>query len=164
MRNYLDTYETVSVDTERERERSVRHFTTLALAQGIYFAITGIWPLVSRPTFEAITGPKVDFWLVRTVGALVTVIGGVLILAGRRKNPAPEIVTLGAGSAGALALIDGYYSLRGRISKVYLADALLEVVFLVLWGRHTQALRNGSDQANDQHHDEEGAAIFQSSQ
>jgi len=33
-------------------------------------------------SFEAITGPKADKWVVRTVAVLVTVIGGVLVAAG----------------------------------------------------------------------------------
>jgi len=54
----------------------------LTIAQGAYFAATGVWPLVHMRSFEAITGPKADKRLVRTVGVLVTVIGGVLVAAG----------------------------------------------------------------------------------
>ena len=42
----------------------------LAIAQGAYFLGTGVWPLVLMPSFESVTGPKVDKWLVRTVGVL----------------------------------------------------------------------------------------------
>ena len=39
--------------------------------QGGYYLIMGAWPLVSLETFEMVTGPKTDHWLVQTVGALV---------------------------------------------------------------------------------------------
>jgi len=33
---------------------------TIALAQGLYFAGTGIWPLVHMRSFEAVTGRKTE--------------------------------------------------------------------------------------------------------
>ena len=48
---------------------------TLA-AQGVYYVATGAAPFVSRRAFEAVTGPKREWWLVQTVGGLVTAIGG----------------------------------------------------------------------------------------
>jgi hypothetical protein len=32
----------------------------LALLQGLYFVITGVWPILSIRTFMMITGPKTD--------------------------------------------------------------------------------------------------------
>ena len=55
----------------------------------IFYIVTGVWPIVSMRSFEAITGPKVDRWLVKTVGALVAVIGCALALASRRRQLAP---------------------------------------------------------------------------
>src|SRR4051812_29613647 len=100
-----------------------RFFVSLAASQGTYYVVTGLWPLVSMRSFEAVSGPKVDDWLVNTVGGLVTVIGSVVFLAGLRRSSAPEVPLLAAGSAAALAGIDIYYVARGRISRVYLADA-----------------------------------------
>jgi hypothetical protein len=109
----------------------------LALVQGAYFLLTGIWPILHRPSFEAVTGPKTDFWLVRTVGSLIAVIGAVLVLTGLRDKSTAETVTLGAGSAAALLAVDVNYVARGRISPVYLLDAALEVALLLLWGLAT---------------------------
>ncbi|HEX6408029.1 MAG TPA: hypothetical protein VFZ90_12680 [Gemmatimonadales bacterium] len=69
----------------------------------------------------------------RTVGVLVTVIGAVLLLAGRRRRVTDEIVLLAVGSALGLAAIDVIYAVSGRISAVYLADALVEVGLALLW-------------------------------
>jgi hypothetical protein len=36
--------------------------TRLALlGQGVYYPVTGIWPILDRRSFEQVTGPKVDF-------------------------------------------------------------------------------------------------------
>jgi hypothetical protein len=105
----------------------------VALVQGGFYAATGVWALVDLDSFMAVTGPKVDHWLVKTVGALVTVIGGVLLAAARSRRVTAEIVLLGAGSALALAAIDVVYVSLGRISSIYLLDAFAEVGLAVAW-------------------------------
>jgi len=106
----------------------------LALGQGAFYVLTGLWAVVDIHSFEAVTGPKTDDWLVKTVGVLVTVIGGVLILAARRERITPEIAVLAAGSALGLAGIDLVYALSGVISPIYLLDAAAEIGLAALWG------------------------------
>jgi hypothetical protein len=106
-----------------------------AIAQGLYYVITGVWPLLSMRSFEAVTGPKVDTWLVKTVGLLLTVIGLVEASAGVRRTLAPEVSLLGVGSAAALATVDIVYVRIGRISKVFLLDALAELLLIAAWTR-----------------------------
>jgi hypothetical protein len=110
-----------------------RAFRGLAIAQGAVYVATGLWPLVSMKTFLAATGPKRDLWLVKTVGLLVTVIGGVVALAGVRGRRTPEIPLLGGGSAAALAGIDLVYGGSGRIPRRYLLDAAMELAFAGGW-------------------------------
>jgi hypothetical protein len=100
--------------------------------QSAYYLVTGIWPLVSLRTFERITGPKIDDWLVRTVGVLAATIGAVIGLrsVGARSEPDP---LLGVGSALAFAAVDTRYATTGRISKIYLADAAVELVIAAAW-------------------------------
>jgi len=105
----------------------------LAMAQGAYYAATGIWALVDIDSFQVVTGPKVDQWLVKTVGVLVTVMGGVLGLAGWRRRVTPEVRLLGIGGALGLAGIDLYYVARGRIARIYLADAAAELALAAAW-------------------------------
>jgi hypothetical protein len=108
----------------------------LALFQGGYFLFTGIWPLVSRRTFEAVTGPKKDFWLAQTVGVLVACVGSVLVLTGKRDPVGEDARWLAASSAAGLAAIDILYAARGRISKVYLGDAAIELALVSAWIAH----------------------------
>lgn len=103
----------------------------VVMTQGVYYLITGLWPLVSMSTFEAVTGPKAEDWLVHTVGVLAAAIGVTLLVAARRPTPSLETVTLAAGTAVAFAGIDLVYALRGTIRQVYLADAAVEAFFLV---------------------------------
>ena len=100
------------------------------LVQGGYYVGTGILPFVSRRAFEAATGPKREWWLVQTVGALVTVIGGVLLSGASRHSDSRELIGLAAGSATALAAIDVVYVARRRISPRYLVDAAVQAGLL----------------------------------
>ena len=105
----------------------------LALIQGGFYLATGLWPLLDIVSFQVVTGPKTDLWLVKTVGVLVTVIGAVLLLAWRSRRITPELVVLAVGSALGLACIDVIYALSGRISAVYLADAVAELGLALVW-------------------------------
>jgi hypothetical protein len=116
----------------------------LAVAQGAYYAATGVWSLVHLRSFEAVTGPKADDWLVKTVGVLVTAIGGALARAGLRRRTAPDLVLLAAGSAVGLLGIDVWYAARGRISRVYLLDAVGEAALLAAWAAVSATAPAGS--------------------
>ena len=116
-----------------ERSGTTGLFAYLSLAQGLYYVVTALWALFSVGTFQKVTGPKTDVWLVKTVGVLVAAIGGALGVAGYRRTETPEIGLLGAGSAGGLAGIDAYYTAKGRVSPVYALDGLAETVFLGCW-------------------------------
>ncbi len=104
-----------------------------AVVQGLYYLATGLWPLLSLQTFMRVTGPKTDGWLVRTVGLLVGVSGLALLLAAWSHRVTPEMILLGIGQAVALATIDVVYAVRGRISKIYLLDAVAEAVLVAGW-------------------------------
>jgi hypothetical protein len=108
-------------------------FAWPALAQGLYFAATGLWSLTGIQSFQKVTGPKTDLWLVRTVGTLVLVIGAVLLLAAGRRVASAEVAALGLGSAVGLTAVDVVYVGKKRISRIYLLDAALEILFVVGW-------------------------------
>jgi hypothetical protein len=99
--------------------------------QAVYYVLAGLWPLAHMASFEAVTGPKVDDWLVRMVGLLTVVIGTVLALGLRARRVTPEIALLAAGAAASYAAIDFTYALGERIRDIYLLDGVVEVVFVV---------------------------------
>ena len=58
----------------------------MAVAQGAFYLATGLWPVLHLRSFEAVTGPKADGWLVKTVGGLIGVVGGALLSAGLHRR------------------------------------------------------------------------------
>jgi hypothetical protein len=115
---------------------------SLAAAQSGYYLVTGALPFVSMRAFEAVTGPKRDHWLVRTVGLLALGFGGVLARDAARRRPDPVV-----GIAGAVpfAVASLWYGGTGRISRIYLLDGALEAAFVAAWlleGRGARASVN----------------------
>jgi len=108
---------------------------SLARAQANFYLISGAWPLLSRRTFEKLTGPKQDFWLAQTVGALIVVTGATLIAAAedQRTLNSTAVRTLAIGSALSLAAVDVVFVARRRISPIYLADAAAELALAAGW-------------------------------
>ena len=95
-------------------------------AQGVYYVATGVWPVLDLRSFEAVTGPKQDDWLVRTFGLLIAVVGVELVHR-------PHSAWLGAGAAAALGAAETVFVAKGRISPVYLLDAMLGACFVGGW-------------------------------
>jgi hypothetical protein len=116
-------------------------FTMLCTLQGLYYLLTGIWPLLGLDSFEAVTGKKYDDWLVKTVACLVLIDGAVFLLAAWRRSTAPEVTLLAVGSAIMLTLVDIVYVSERTISAVYLLDAVLEIGLVIGWMRYLMAER-----------------------
>ena len=102
------------------------------LAQGLYYLLLGLWPLVSLSTYQHVTGHVGDLPLAEVVGVLMLVIGGTLCLAAYRKQGSPEVLFLAFASAGGLVLLDIHFLSRG-LSLVYLFDAAIEVGLVLFW-------------------------------
>lgn len=113
----------------------------MPLAHALYLVPPSLVALFSRPIFEAISGRKVDYWLVRTVASLLTVVGVAVGRAGTQDRVTPEIAATAIGSSAALAAIDVVYVGKRRISPVYLLDALGNLLCIAGW---TAALARGA--------------------
>ena len=110
--------------------------TPVAASQSVYYLLTGVWPLLHRRSFERVTGPKVDFWLVEAVGVTVAAIGLGLARAVGGGGPVPrELRSVAVAAAAGLGALDAVYVARRRISPVYLLDAAIEAAFLWGWLR-----------------------------
>jgi hypothetical protein len=103
--------------------------------QAAYYAATGAAPFVSRRAFEAVTGPKADWWLVQTVGLLSVAIGTTLALASRRGRLTPELRLLAGASAASFLAVDVVHVARARLRWTYLIDAAAQAWFLRAAGR-----------------------------
>lgn len=105
----------------------------LTLTQGAYFTITGLWPLFSIRTFQLVTGPKTDKWLVQMVGLLAASIGIPLLYFAIMGGVHPHLAWVAVLSAISFLAIDVFYFKRGVIGKIYLLDAVIEALFLIAW-------------------------------
>lgn len=97
-------------------------------AQAAYYAATAVWPLVHMRSFEFVSGPKTDRWLVRTVGLLLGATAASLWAGAPEERLSSSV--LAAGAAASLAAIDVVYVARRRIRPVYLLDAAAEAAIL----------------------------------
>lgn len=106
---------------------------TVARAHGAANLVGGLWPLLHLRSFEAVFGPKVDRWLVKTVAGLLVINGATLLATGSTPESIAQARRLGIGTAAVLTLIDLSYAPSGRISKMHLADAAVEIGWIVAW-------------------------------
>ena len=105
----------------------------LAGAHAGYLIATGIWPIAHRRSFERVTGPKHDFWLVRVVGGLVAVAGIALGVAVARDRRSPEIQAVAGGSALVFSVADVWAGKNQ--SRIYFADLAPQALFAPAWFR-----------------------------
>ncbi|MDB4957004.1 MAG: hypothetical protein JWO36_4573 [Myxococcales bacterium] len=102
------------------------------LAQGLFYVASGLWPIVHLRSFEAVTGPKRDKWLVQATGALIGAVGAALC-AGAFERRSRALAVLGVGSATALGLADVWFTAKRQIPPVYLGDAAVEAAAIGTW-------------------------------
>jgi hypothetical protein len=95
----------------------------------------GLWPVLGLKSFMAVTGPKLEGWLTKGVGACLANIGAALAAAGARGKVARELRVLGATTALSFAAMDFWYAgFRRRISRVYLMNSAVQLGFAAAWG------------------------------
>jgi hypothetical protein len=96
-------------------------------AQGCYYLLGGLWPLVHFRSFQAVAGPKPDRFQTEVTSALFAAIG-VALLAHPRTEPLPRSTAV-LSAASALGTM--YVDLRHRraIRGLFYAEAALEAVF-----------------------------------
>ena len=116
----------------------------LMTIQGIYYVMTGIWPLLHMESFLAVTGPKEDIWLVRTFGVLTMAAGIGFLVSGIQKIISWPILATAMSAALGLIIMDTYYVLADIIWPTYLLDAVAQGCMLLCW----MLLVRGSFQRN----------------
>jgi hypothetical protein len=115
---------------------------SLVRVQGAYYVGSGLWPVLHMRSFEALTGPKTDRWLVRSYGVLTAAIGVVLLSSGRAAGPVSIAAAVGVGAP------ETWYALvRRRLPWPYIADAVIQGAFILGSGRSLGPIcgRNGRD-------------------
>jgi hypothetical protein len=121
------------------------------LWHALYFGIGGLWSVVGKRSFQVVSGPKVDYWLVRTVGGLLTVVGAVIAVADVRNRLTPEIRWLAVGTSSVLAIIDAVYTTRNRIHRIYLLDAVANALLIGGWLVYRSGTQTDLQRSADMH-------------
>jgi hypothetical protein len=104
-----------------------------ARLQGVYYAVTGVWPVLHMASFLRVTGPKRDLWLVRTVGLVMGALGAGLVAAARGRRVDPALALASAAAAAGVAAVDLTPGPPARISRLYAADGVAQLLLLALW-------------------------------
>jgi hypothetical protein len=101
--------------------------------QFIYYFFTAFWPLVHIKSFMAVTGPKKDVWLVKTVALLLLAICSAMLTSICSHNIDNSVKILCISCCIVLSGIDIYFVRKKIISIIYLADAAAEIILLAAW-------------------------------
>lgn len=105
----------------------------ILIFMGIYYLLTALWPLIHINSFEAVTGKKRNHWLVYTVASLLLVSSIVYVYTGFKSTHFPvEIIILSVGNALVLTIIDIVFVFLRKIRKIYLLDASMEILLIIL--------------------------------
>jgi hypothetical protein len=102
------------------------------LAQGIYYLLLGLWPLLGIGSYQAATEYVETPWIVHSAAVLLLVIGATLCLAAYRRQGTAEILTLAFGSGLGMAIVDLHLYYRG-LSWLFVLDAILQVLLMAFW-------------------------------
>lgn len=111
----------------------MKTFRILLWTQCIYTLITAVWPILDIQSFMEVTGYKTDVWLVKTVGALLIPVAACMGTHLFIRSDHTPVFVLGAFTAIAFICIDFYYALNDVIPDIYLADGVVQVIFLITW-------------------------------
>lgn len=110
----------------------MKFIRTILIFQTIYYFITGLWPIIDIHSFMMVTGPKTDIWLVKTVGVLICAISISWLAALIQNEIGLPAIILALVSALGLMAIDIHYAFNDVIWNIYLADAVIQVILIIL--------------------------------
>lgn len=107
--------------------------TTVGVTHAAFFLIGGLWPLVDMQSFESVTGPRSDHWLVRSLAGMLIIVGAALIWSVQRGHIDHSMRGVAAGSSGMLALVALISGMNGPVDPVSVIGASLHGVLALCW-------------------------------
>lgn len=112
---------------------SINKVKWLLRFEGIFYLLTGLWPLLHFSSFLSVMGFKTDIWMVVTVGALLTLNGLLFLMESLSPFISKAVLAAAVAVPVILLWIDLFYVFSGVISPAYIVDAVIENLFLVSW-------------------------------
>ena len=116
---------------ETTRDRRRRH---ILAAQGAYYMLIGAWPLIHFPSFARFVGLPVNPFQAHAFGALLVVVGGVLLESVRRETSEALATLLGLAAAAAIALVEAMWLPRFGIMTPLWIDLGVQVALALTLG------------------------------
>ena len=107
--------------------------TWLSIAQGIVYIASGLWVLVAKRNYQEIHQLNSDFPIITMHGVWLLLVGGILVIAGYRRQKSPEVRLLAFGAALGILLTDIVSNSVVGLAQIYYTDMMIEFVFVVLW-------------------------------
>jgi hypothetical protein len=83
-----------------------RNGAVVARMHGAFNIASGVWPLLHRRSFEAVFGPKDDYWLAATVALLLAGNETVQLIAPPTPGGLASARRIGMATAAVLASVD----------------------------------------------------------
>lgn len=102
--------------------------------QGVYYFLTGAWPLIHVQSFMQVTGYKTDIWLVKTVSVLVLAISFYLFMNLKASRQDPAFYALVLPCTFGIAAVEIFYVVSRVISLIYILDAAIQFFFFLCYG------------------------------
>lgn len=112
-------------------ERRDRWRRWVLAGQGVYYVVTGLWPLLHFSSFARVVAFQVNAFQAQAFAALMLVVGGCLLEAARREPPGPFPTLLGIGVAGAIAVVSLVWLPRLAVASGLWLDLAVEVAIAI---------------------------------
>lgn len=114
------------------------------LVQAGYYLVAGMWPVAHVRSFEAITGPKPDRFVVESAGMLFAASGVALAAAGLTgRNRSAHVLSAAVPTVSAIMA----YRHRTVVRPTYHADAVAQLLLAVWVHRSGRAHTRGQTEA-----------------
>jgi hypothetical protein len=110
-------------------------------AQGWYYLIGGLWPLLHFPSFEAVAGPKPDRFQTEVTSVLFVAVGAGLLSGPAREERAGPAQVLAITSAAGVAWLDCRH--RRVLRPLFRVEAALEAAFAAAAACDLSRVRDG---------------------
>ena len=94
-------------------------------AQGWYYLLGGVWPLVHFPSFVRVAGPNPERFQTEVASVLFAAVGAALLAGG--EVPTRATRTLSTMTAIGVAALDWRY--RAQLRAIFRVEAALEMAF-----------------------------------
>lgn len=103
----------------------------ILLIQGVYYMVTGLWPLLHFSSFSAVVRIQIVPFQAHAFAAVILVVGGLLIEAARREPPGPFPTLLGLTVAAAIAVVSLFWLPRLNLLSGLWIDLVVEVAIAI---------------------------------